>query len=128
MSITTKLTVAVAAVAGLFLSAVGIVSPVGARPIAGFNVDQANPTIAISNEGGNYLYSPAEAAAKVGQDITITNNDPNGVHTVTAKDGSFSLDVPPRSSVTLTVSKAGTFPYFCQYHPDAHNPASITVS
>ena len=50
------------------------------------------------------------------------------MHSVTAKDRSFSVDVPPQSSVTLTVAKAGTYPYFCQYHSETHNAASITVS
>jgi plastocyanin len=57
-----------------------------------------------------------------------SNKDANGVHSVTADDRSFSVDVPPRTSVTLTISKAGAYPYFCQYHPDSHNAASITVS
>ena len=90
--------------------------------------DQANPTITIANEGINYTFSPAELDAKVGQTITITNKDQNGVHSVTAKDHSFSVDVPPASSVTFTVKKAGSYPYYCQYHPDAHNPATLNVS
>ncbi len=125
---TTKLTVAVASVAGLVLTAFGIVSPVGARATGAFNVDQANPTITINNEGATYVYSPDQLVAKVGQAITVTNNDSSGVHTVTAQDRSFSVDVPPKSSVTLTVSEPGTYPYYCQYHPDTHNAASITVS
>jgi hypothetical protein len=76
----------------------------------------------------HYTYSPAQLNAKVGQAITITNKDPNGVHGVTANDRSFSVDVPPQSSVTLTVSKAGSYPYYCTYHPDAHNPATLNIS
>jgi len=74
------------------------------------------------------VFSPDQLAAKAGQSITVTNNDANGVHSVTAKDHSFSVDVPPKSSVTFAVAKAGTYPYYCQYHTDSHNPASITVS
>jgi plastocyanin len=128
MSATKRLAVTVAAVAGLFFTAFGIVSQGEARATPGFDVDQANPTITITNEGVNYVFSPAQLDAKVGQAITVTNKDPNGVHSVTAKDHSFSVDVPPQSSVTLKVSKAGTYPYYCQYHTDAHNPASLNVS
>jgi plastocyanin len=128
MFATTKLAVAVAAIAGLSFTGIGIVSHDEARATPAFNVQQANPTITISNEGANYLYNPAQLDAKVGQAITITNKDPNGVHTVTAKDHSFSVDVPPQSSVTLKVSKAGNYPYYCTYHTDAHNPASLNVS
>ena len=128
MRTTTKLSVAVAAIVGLLFSAFGFVSAVEARVTPSSDVDQANPTITITNDGAAYGYSPAQLDAKTGQAITITNKDPNGVHSVTAKDRSFSVDVPPQSSVTLTVAKAGTYPYFCQYHSETHNAASITVS
>jgi plastocyanin len=124
MSATTKLAIAVTAIAiaGLSFTAVGIVSQDEAR------AQEANPTITITNEGANYTYSPDKLQAKAGQPITVTNNDPNGVHTVTAKDRTFNVDVPPKSSVTFTVSKAGHYDYVCTYHQDAHNPASIDVS
>jgi plastocyanin len=123
-----KLAITLAAIAGMSFGAVGIVSHDVARATPAVAVDQANPTITITNEGVNYTYSPAQVNAKVGQEITITNKDQNGVHSVTAKDHSFSMDVPPQSSVTLKVSKAGNYPYYCQYHPDAHNPASLNIS
>jgi plastocyanin len=124
MSATTKLAIAVTAIAiaGLSFTAVGIVSQDEAR------AQEANPTITITNEGATYTYSPDKLQAKAGQPITVTNNDPNGVHTVTAKDRTFNVDVPPKSSVTFTVSKAGHYDYVCTYHQDAHNPASIDVS
>ncbi len=128
MSATPKLAITVAAIVGLPLSAIGIVSHAEARVTPAFNVGPSSPTITITNQGLNYTFSPAQLAAKVGQAITITNKDPNGVHNVTANDHSFSVDVPSQSSVTLTVSKPGQYPYYCQYHPDAHNPASLTIS
>ena len=123
-----KLAVSLAAIAAMSFVAIGIVSHDEARATPAFTVDQANPTITITNEGVNYTYSPAQVSAKVGQAITITNKDQNGVHSVTAKDHSFSVDVPPQGTVTLTVSKAGNYPYYCQYHPDAHNAASLNIS
>jgi plastocyanin len=128
MSATTKLAITVAAIVGLSFAAIGIASHDEARAMPAFNVGQSNPTITITNQGINYVFSPAQLAAKVGQAITVTNKDPNGVHNVTANDHSFSVDVPPQSSVTLKVSKAGNYPYYCQYHPDSHNPASLTIS
>ncbi len=83
----------------------------------------AGPTITIKD----FIYDPADVTGKAGQSITIANNDGFN-HTVTAKDGTFDLDVPGNGSVTLTISKAGTFPYSCTYHPGQHNPATITVS
>ena len=128
MSVRTKLAITVAAIVGLSFTAIGIVSHDEARAAPAFNVAQSNPTITITNEGLNYVYSPAQLHAKVGQAITVTNKDPNGVHSVTANDRSFSVDVPPQSSVTLKVSKAGNYPYYCTYHSDSHNPASLIIS
>jgi plastocyanin len=97
---------------------------------AAVRVQEANPTITITPQAASppFVYNPAQLNAKVGQPITVTNNDPNGVHAVTARDHTFNVDVPPKSSVTLTVQKAGSFPYYCTYHSDEHNPASINVS
>ena len=130
MSATTKLTIAIAAIAGLSFTGMGIVSHDEARATPAFNVQQANPTITISQGGGSppYVYSPAQVQAKAGQAITVKSTDSNGVHTVTAKDKSFSVDVPPNSTVTLTVKKPGTYPYYCTYHPGDHNEASLTIS
>ena len=113
-----KLIIAVAAIGGLF-AGLGTIAPVEA---------QAGPTITITNEAGNYLYSPDQLEAKAGEAITVTNNDTRGVHSVTARDRSFNVDVPPKGSVTLTVSKPGMYPYYCTYHTDTHNAASINVS
>jgi len=123
MSARTKLAIAVAAIAGLSFTATAQATPAS-------NVQTANPTITIDNTGGDppYTFTPAALDAKVGQAITVTNNDSNGVHSVTAQDRSFSVDVPPKSSVTLTVKKAGSYPYICQYHTDAHNKATLNVS
>jgi|GEM_PF-2214481 len=122
----TKLLAALVAIAGLSFGAFGMVADNAADASPALKAD--DPTITITNEGTRYTFTPAQLSAKVGQAITITNKDPNGVHSVTAKDRSFSVDVPPQTSVTLTVSKAGSYPYYCQYHPDAHNPATLNIS
>jgi plastocyanin len=119
---------AVVAAAGLSFAVFGVVPPGEAHATPAVAPAPANPTITITSEGVHYTYSPAQLSAKVGQAITVTNNDPTGVHSVTANDRSFSVDVPPKSSVTLKVSKAGSYPYYCTYHPDAHNPATLTIS
>lgn len=119
----TKLIIAPVVALGLTFTGIGIAAQPGAGASVQPKAAPAGPTITIKD----FIYSPAEVAAKVGQAITIANSDGFN-HTVTAKDGTFDLDVPPNGSVTLTVSKAGTFPYTCTYHPGQHNPATITVS
>ena len=86
------------------------------------SVQEVNPTITITNEGTYFTFSPSQLDAKVGQRITIVNRDPYGAHTVTEKGRSFSVDIPPNSSATLTVSKAGNYRYFCDWHPYDHDP------
>jgi plastocyanin len=129
MSAATKLAVVVTIIAGLFTTS-GIVSHDSAEATPAFNVQQANPTITITNEGTYFVSSPTHLEAKVGQPITVVNKDPYGVHSVTEKSRSFSVDVPPKSSATLTVSKAGNYQYLCDWHTDAHDPkyASLNVS
>lgn len=120
----------IVAVMGLCLTGIGAVSQNGTAATAAVNAQQAEPKITITTQAAEpeYIYDPAELNAKVGQPITITNNDSKGIHSVTAKDGTFDVDVPPNGSVTLTVPKAGSFPYSCNYHPGLHNPASISIS
>ena len=74
-----------------------------------------------------FQYNPAELAVKAGQAVTITNND-DVPHTVTAKDGAFDVTVPAKGNASVTVPKAGSFPYTCTFHPSQHNPASINAS
>jgi plastocyanin len=127
MSAATKFAGVVTIIVGLFTTS-GIAHEAEAAPA--FNVQQAAPTITITNEGTYFTFSPAQLEAKVGQPITVTNKDPNGVHSVTEKSRSFSVDVPPNSSATLTVSKPGNYQYLCDWHTDAHQPkyASLNVS
>jgi plastocyanin len=128
MRAATKLTIV--AVMGLCFTAIGAVYQNETAATAAVKAQQADPKITITVQAADrqYTYDPAQLNAKVGQSITITNNDPNGVHSVTAEDGTFNVEVPPNSSMTLTVQKPGSFPYYCTYHSGQHNPASINVS
>ncbi len=130
MSTTTKLAIAVTAIAGLSFTAIGLGSQNEARATPAIKIQQSAPTITINPQGGNpYTFEPAQLEAKVGQQITVKNNDPNGIHSVTSKDrSSFNVDVPPGSSATFSVSKPGKYDYICTYHQTEHNPASVNVS
>jgi plastocyanin len=117
MRILTKLTIGMLALLGMAFTAVSVSSdePAGAQA--------EGKTITIKD----FKNDPADLAVKVGETVTVKNEDVSP-HTVTAKDGSFNADVPASGTATLTVSKAGNFPYDCTYHPGQHNPASITAS
>lgn len=113
----TMLTIGLVVALGLAFTAVGVTGGGTAAEA------QAGATITINQ----FQYEPADLAAKVGQAITVTNND-DMPHTVTAEDGSFDVTVPAKGNATVNVAKAGKFPYKCTMHPDQHNPASITAS
>lgn len=64
----------------------------------------------------DFLYAPMVLKAKVGQDITVTNED-RAPHTITADDKSFdSGDLQMGKSFTFKVAKAGTYTYICTIH------------
>jgi len=112
-----KLTIGLVAVLGLALTAVGIASDGQA------GAQTAGKAITIKD----FQYNPADLAVKVGEKVTVTNSD-STPHTITAKDGSFNVDVPANGSAELTVPKAGSHPYYCTYHTTEHNPAKIDAS
>jgi plastocyanin len=117
MRILTKLTIGLVAVFGLAYAAVSVASDRQAGAQA------AGKTISIKD----FQYNPADLAVKVGEKVTVTNSDTTP-HTVTARDGSFNVDVPPNGTATLTVSQAGSHPYYCTYHPSGHNAAKVDAS
>lgn len=74
--------------------------------------------------GGNkvtiadYTYEPADLTVSKGTTVVFTNED-STAHTATSKDsGVFeSGSIEPGKSGKVTLDKAGTFAYFCAFHP-----------
>lgn len=74
----------------------------------------------------NFAFSPASLSVKVGDTVTWNNND-NASHTVTANDGSFNIGtINPGNTGSYTFTKAGTYPYYCSFHPNMKG--TITVN
>jgi plastocyanin len=61
--------------------------------------------------------SPAVASAKVGDTVEWINND-FVAHTATARDGDFDVMLPPKKSASFVLKKAGSFDYYCRFHPN----------
>lgn len=53
----------------------------------------------------------------VGDTIEWVNNDVLE-HSATARDGSFDVDLKPGAKARIAVSKAGSFPFLCRFHPN----------
>ena len=62
------------------------------------------------------VFSPAQISAKPGDKIEWMNQD-FVAHTATARDKSFDVQIPANGKGSFTVSKTGTFDYFCRFHP-----------
>lgn len=60
-------------------------------------------------------FGAAPVGLKVG-DVIIWRNDDMFRHTATARDGSFDVDLPPKSEKRMTVENAGAFEYYCRFH------------
>ena len=79
----------------------------------------------ITIEMKDLVVTPAEITAKVGDTIVWENRDVFA-HTATATDKSFDVMLPPKKSGSLTVTKAGTFDYFCKFHPNMKAKLTVT--
>ncbi len=97
--------------------------PILAVLLAGMSVPARAATIEITME--NLVFSPAEVSAKVGDTIEWINKDVF-VHTATARNGDFDVNIPPKKTVTSVVKKAGAIDYYCRFHPNMK--ATLTIA
>jgi|KBSMisStaDraftv2_1062788.scaffolds.fasta_scaffold22841_2 plastocyanin len=61
-------------------------------------------------------FGPVAAGVRVGDAIIWVNRDLFR-HSVTARDGSFDLDLAPGKSGETIIRKAGMIAFACKYHP-----------
>ncbi len=73
----------------------------------------------------NYAFKPADITVKAGTKLTFTNHDATA-HTATSKTPGFDTGTLKQGqSATVSVSKPGTYSYYCQFH--AFMVAKVTV-
>jgi plastocyanin len=73
----------------------------------------------------NFAFNPSNANILVGQSVKFVEDD-DTPHTVTAVDKSFdSGNLDKGSTWTYTFATAGTYAYFCAYHP--YMKGTVTV-
>jgi len=61
-------------------------------------------------------FGPVPSGLRVGDTIEWVNNDVL-LHSATARDNSFDVELKPKARVRMVLKKAGTFAFFCRYHP-----------
>jgi plastocyanin len=78
---------------------------------------QAAPAETIRVTIKSLAFVPAEVHAKVGDTIVWDNNDAF-VHTATARNGSFDVNIPANKPTQLDLKQAGEIAYYCRFHPN----------
>ena len=61
-------------------------------------------------------FGPPPASIRPGDTILWVNRDMFR-HTATARNGSFSIDLPPNARARMVVRAKGAIPFYCKYHP-----------
>ena len=65
----------------------------------------------------DFAFDPQTITVKAGTEVTWKNSD-DATHTATADDGSFDTgDLDKGDSKSVTFDKAGSFTYYCRFHP-----------
>lgn len=97
--------------------------PIVAGLVSGASISALAATVQISMD--NLEISPTGVSAKVGDTIEWVNKDAFA-HTATARNGDWDVMLPPKKSGSLVLKKAGTFDYYCRFHPNMK--ATLTVT
>lgn len=73
-----------------------------------------------------FAFSPANLTITRGDNVTFVNQD-SAPHTATAQNGAFDTGrLGNDDNATLTFESAGSFEYFCQFHPMMKGAITIT--
>ena len=70
-------------------------------------------------------FGPAPAGIRSGDTIIWVNRD-MFKHSATARDKSFNVDLPPKSSGKTVIKHAGAIAFYCIYHPGMTGSLSVT--
>ena len=71
-------------------------------------------------------FPPAKVTAKVGDTVEWRNRD-FVVHTATARDGSFDVNLPAGKSGRAVLKKPGKISYYCRFHPNMKGEIDVTA-
>jgi plastocyanin len=83
--------------------------------VLGLSVSARAETIQVTID--SLVFMPAEVNAKVGDTIEWINKDAL-VHTATATNDDWNVNIAPKQTGRQVLSKSGPVDYFCKYHPN----------
>jgi len=87
----------------------------GLAAFAAVPLASAGNTIRVSV--AKLAFSPAQINAHVGDTIEWASTDVL-VHTATARNRDWDVSIPAKGSGRLTLTKRGSFDYYCRFHPN----------
>jgi plastocyanin len=73
---------------------------------------------------GDLAYAPAKITAHVGDTVQWKNGD-FVAHTATATGGAFDVMIPAGAARRLLLKEAGSFPYYCRFHPNMKGELTV---
>jgi plastocyanin len=71
------------------------------------------------------VFAPVEVAAKVGDTVEWVNKDMLA-HTATGTHREFNVVIGPKKTARLVLKKAGSFDYYCTFHPNMKGRLVVT--
>jgi plastocyanin len=77
---------------------------------------KAKPPLIYTVTLDKMMFGPTPKAIHVGDTIEWVNND-IFVHSATAKNKVFDVELKPKAHMWTTFHAAGTYPFICRYHP-----------
>jgi plastocyanin len=117
-----------AIIAGSFLIAAGLAAGFSARAYSGTVLANANPAPAatpILVTIRDFAFKPATLTIAVGTTVQWKNED-SASHTATSLTGAWDTgNLDQGQSGSFTFTKAGSYDYVCNYHPNMR--ATIVV-
>jgi plastocyanin len=87
----------------------------------------ATPTTGVTQVSiQNFAFAPVNISVPVGTAVAWTNQD-GTPHTVTFRSGMKDSGMLRQGqSFSYTFTTAGTFPYYCAYHPNMAGTVTVT--
>ena len=70
-------------------------------------------------------FGPTPATIHVGDTVEWVNND-IFLHSATARDKSFDVELKPKAHLWTTFHQAGTYAFACRYHPGMTGTLVVT--
>ena len=89
-------------------------APVSA--LAAAKDSKAKPALIYTVTLDKMAFGPTPKSIHVGDTIEWVNND-IFVHSATAKNKALDVELKPTAHMWTTFHAAGTYPFFCRYHP-----------